>query len=62
MPRFAILSGLTTEHRGKAQGMEQSDCIGQGRRGKHLTKDERIVIEAYDRTRDQARQCRTPRQ
>jgi len=30
-------------------GMEHSDCIGQGRKGKHLAKDERVVIEVMRR-------------
>ncbi len=29
--------------------MEQSDCIGQNRKGKHLTKEERVVIEVMSR-------------
>ena len=29
--------------------MEQGDCIGQGRKGKHLTKVERVVVETMSR-------------
>jgi len=47
--------------------MEQEDCIGESRKGKHLTKEERIVIERMSRggrpPRDIAevlgRHCRT---
>ena len=49
MPRFAILCGLTKDTRGKGQGMEQSHCSGVGRQGKHLTREERVVVERMSR-------------
>jgi hypothetical protein len=40
MPWFAILCGLSKEHRREEHGMEQ----GEGsRKGKHLTREERVV-------------------
>jgi len=46
MPWFAILRGLTTEHRRKEHGMEQGE---RSRKGKHLTREERVVIERMSR-------------
>ena len=42
MPWIAILCGLTKEHRRKEHGMEQGE---RSRKGKHLTREERVVIE-----------------
>jgi IS30 family transposase len=46
MPWFAILRGLTKEHRRKEHGMERAEC---SRKGKHLTREERVVIERMSR-------------
>ena len=46
MPWFAILGGLTTRHRRKGYGMEQAE---DSRKGKHLTREERIVVERMSR-------------
>jgi transposase, IS30 family len=46
MPWIAILRGLTTEHRRKEHGMEPGES---SRRGKHLTREERVVIERMSR-------------
>ena len=50
MPWIAILSGLTKEpQRGEDQGMEQDKGTRGGRKGKHLNKEERVVIERMSR-------------
>ena len=46
MPWIAILSGLTTGQQRKEHGMEQGE---RSRKGKHLTREERIVIERMSR-------------
>ena len=46
MPWIAILSGLTTGQQRKEHGMEQ----GEGsRKGRHLTREERVVVERMSR-------------
>jgi hypothetical protein len=46
MPWFAILRGLTEGLQEEGDGMEQGDG---SRKGKHLTRVERIVIEQMSR-------------
>ena len=46
MPWFAILCGRIKEHRRKEHSMERGDC---SRKGKHLTREERVVMERMSR-------------
>ena len=46
MPWIAILCGLTKEHKRKEHSMEQAEG---SRKGKHLTREERVVAERMSR-------------
>jgi len=47
MPWFAILRGLTKGSQREEHGMEQGEI---SRKGKHLTRYDRMVIEGYPPT------------
>jgi hypothetical protein len=52
MPRIAILKwSLRRTHRRKDHGMERNECSGRGRKGKHLTREERVDLYCFKQLR-----------